>query len=873
MGNFSLHKLKDSFSRRLSEPLPLQLAPSKSAERRNSTTVFGPDARLSVVMGRLDSYEKHQRSRSRSRSVSKKEMRHLVRQETSQVIVKKLLHILEESGAQPPITLDTSENIFALSLSKQIRVHIANSNECVYLPSAKTKNTTVDDLEADSESNHEDDLNGNYSESQRDSESPQPVPGLLDRPALGQILQSATSVNYLNTKVDSDLPIPHLFAVIAEVGPEKVYLNNFKVTLLSVVKTEWADYESGTVFLHKDSFKIASHTWNLKWKDADYFISNVNSNERCDMETSSDDLAKRSIVYNLKDPETADTWSSKFSDGSLSEVKAGLYLFFLPVLFPSNIPASIKTLHGSLVHKLAFEMPFGNDKHSKKFTTRANYILPMVRAPPSLATSASDKPIHVNRVWNDALHYMITFPRKCVSLGSEHIINVKFIPLAKDVVLKRIKFNILEKTVYLSRDSETEYAYDGENNHIVKLGTGEKVKDRVISLCEIRTKQKSSNSTSNVPFKEEIIKCPNNNLLNACYESSNSAAGDDVIVASPMEIDVALPFLTRKGDKELLNGNRHDFRSFVSSRKSSLSSTNATYDNEVISSPGIGSLETRMKFPTSFNDTQDAKVEKIKLNSSNFAAGHEINKEEGSTCATKALLPDSNFKHIQVSHRLQISLRVSKPDPQDNLKVHHFEIVVDTPLILISSKCTEDSTQLPSYESASENYTSTPTAMEDREISFRIPQFSSNGVSFKNLDLQSPELLPSFDEAINTSPLKEEISYFPQTFVGAPLVSATSLKPVHLEPAPAYKGSQSLGFEMQSPRLSVSPISRTFDKTPKQRLSESSILTSPSSPLIMTGVSGVNLDTVARTSFDCFAASPDNKGPVLSALNALSAGI
>ena len=43
------------------------------------------------------------------------------------------------------------------------------------------------------------------------------------------------------------------------------------------------------------------------------------------------------------------------------------------------------------------------------------------------------------------------------------MINVKLLPMVKDVVIKRIKFNVLERITYVSKNLSREYDYDSED--------------------------------------------------------------------------------------------------------------------------------------------------------------------------------------------------------------------------------------------------------------------------------------------------------------------------------------------------------------------------------------------------------------------------
>ena len=64
---------------------------------------------------------------------------------------------------------------------------------------------------------------------------------------------------------------------------------------------------------------------------------------------------------------------------------------------------------------------------------------------------------------------------------------------------------------------------------------------------------------------------------------------------------------------------------------------------------------------------------------------------------------DTTFQNIKVHHWIKVVMRLSKADPQPNdpAKRRHFEISIDSPVHLLSCRCTNASTQLPSYQDSS----------------------------------------------------------------------------------------------------------------------------------------------------------------------------
>lgn len=945
--NFSFDKIKNKVSgggRRSSESSILEIASAKSADRRNSisnpmiiiseslekkkhsSSNMNISSSTSNSGGRFRAQSlslNNGNSRSRSRSVSKKQTKELIKQETAQVISKKLLHVLLDLGLQQPIPLKTTNGNINGPSSKTAKVYVANTNDCIYLAPASSASFTYEDVEnggipqgrsnqdlMDNDDDDDDDddeydhvtedgdlngsplstslrINNNESAVLSDDDDDDYDDGLLSPPTrsranssnisqnnhpnlksipkrLRRKMQSFNSPNYLCTKIDSDTPIPHTFAVIIELDKE-ISVRDVNIEFQSLTNILWPSSDPYNKTFVKEKFNIGHMEWKTSLDDADFYINISNSNDVKLKNITTLDLAKRTREYKLtKVKDLADgNYPSSFSSRSSIHLekepsnpiqspstsnttnsadmsKPGLYVFLLPILLPEHIPPTISSINGSLIHNLSVNFNKTSVKLSRKSKVCASYNLPMVRIPPSFANSIADKPIYVNRVWNDALHYIITFPKKYVSLGSEHLINVKLVPLVKDVIIKRIKFNVLERITYVCKDLSREYDYDGDDPYYLRPLTGDnKTRERVVPVCELKTKNKSTNGNKTDPYKEEIIKCPDNNLLFSCYEPENdndspkdddplSKTKNDFMIASPLDINIALPFLTTRSDKTIMtsslnNQDDDNDNAFVnplsssSSRKASINPNNRAsiasadvpHQNFNPSSPVIGALETSISHGNpdigKAHKLSSHTDEEFKPDVSSLMAeeSHNLLKEniqQGYTTVSKALSPDSNFRHIQIHHRLQVCFRISKPDPKDDYKMHHYEVVVDTPLILLSAKCNDDSIQLPKYDEID-----SPQPQFDQQntnnqgsISFRTPNFEHNGVSIKPLVQDEGEQLPSFEEAISapSSPITRSISLGDD-----PLSRIPSIIPK--EPAPAYELSLS---PSASPKESHEPV-------------------------------------------------------------------
>ncbi|KAL6449572.1 ECM21 Protein ECM21 [Candida maltosa Xu316] len=825
------------------------------------------------------------RSRSRSRSFAhtqtlspsnffKNKTKDLVKQETAQIISKKLIHMLQSLGLQNPITVKT---LSQGSEAKNCRIYVSNTNDCIYLPPATSASFTYEDVENGGTSliqPQDDDINNEDNETASIPSSPSSssFPEQSDNDLFHK-MKSFHSPNYLCSKIDPSNPIPHTFAVIVELTKDNVTVKDFNIKFQSITNILWPTGDLYNRSHAKEKFIIGDMEWNTSLKDADYYINNSNSNDVKSKHLTAEDLIKRTREYKLasfsdatnsKNSSTSSVYASSSNNSSTNlpqpsttsstndTYKAGLYVFLLPILLPEHIPATIVSINGTLFHTLSVNFNKLSDKLNRKTKVTASYNLPMVRTPPNIANSIADKPIYVNRVWNDAVHYIITFPRKYVSLGNEHVINVKLAPLVKDVIIKRIKFNILERITYVSKNLSREYDFDSEDPYCCHPPSKEnKVRERVVSLCELKTKNKQTSSSGHPDaYKEEIIKCPENNLLFSCYEleqdvenklqqqQKKSNPNKKSLIASPLDINIALPFLTTRSDKTIMTSAIEDDitdpqqqSSPHTSRRASIISEGGSPAPPNPSSPIIGALETNL-----VNVDEIGPHDYIKPNLSNYLSEDMTSKtvpsetvQNGYTLVARALYPDSNYRHIQINHRLQVCFRISKPDPKDDFKMHHYEVVVDTPLVLLSSKCGDTSIQLPKYDEINELFS--PVSTTDSPPVFRTPNFTngSNGISIKPLvnseETIDDDILPSFEQATaepaNNATITRSMSVAEDPLSRMPSISIDGVPAVLPgEPAPAYQPPSSNNIdELVDDSTNVEPSDRKLSI--KQSLSHS----------------------------------------------------
>lgn len=388
-----------------------------------------------------------------------------------------------------------------------------------------------------------------------------------------------------------------------------------------------------------------------------------------------------------------------------------------------------------------------------------SYELPAVRLPPSDATSTINKSIYVNKIWNDSLNYELLLPRKYIQLSPPASLNVgqnnkylkentfllqiKLVPLIKNLQLKRIKVNIVEKITYFDKSSLLKNSKKPKGRTI----------DKVVTMLEVKTKDRhqTNQPASTIPLKTQIIKgCENDNLLTFCYDttsnktsrapkehehamsrsSSNSnklkqasaslfqsakkmskvldntstenqnITKEDVIITNPVKLQCPLSF-TANDDSNFIAG---------------------VYDNLCKSTSYVTALQdesTTEKFSDSlsiFSINSDNEVEESDVSRSpdsrkrgfSFASTTANNWESidnDDARKSHSFIPDVSLPHLKVRHRLQLSFRISKKDEkvksQDgDPKMHHYEVIVDTPLIFVSPFCVDDTLDLPSYEDA-----------------------------------------------------------------------------------------------------------------------------------------------------------------------------
>ncbi|ODV94855.1 hypothetical protein PACTADRAFT_50707 [Pachysolen tannophilus NRRL Y-2460] len=483
----------------------------------------------------------------------------------------------------------------------------------------------------------------------------------------------------------------------------------------------------------------------------------------------------------------------------------------------------------------------GGKKHKEENVKEYIYTLPVIRLPPQGSVSTVNKSVYVNKIWNDSLNYNIMFPKKYVPMSSldDNVINnfnltIKIVPLIKRIYLKRVKINVIEKLTYASKDLKHEYDFGKE------FLADEGVKERIVTLFEVKSKEKTS-TNQNAPLKTEVVKnCLDDNLLTSCYQDykpskrtkstvANEANNndEDIIVLKPIKLSCPLTFYVK--DDDLLK----QIKSSIAQQNSFLNNIgnssdvkdDGDQDDENVCNLSSEELsrenQNRSSSPNSFGNF----FSKSSLLSPILSSGVPSNKKETSNKnqhnnyikENYGLYPDVlGFGNIVIKHRLQICFRVSKLEDMkkssgsdENLKLHHYEVIIDTPIVLNSPYAIDKSP--PTYEQVinSGNLINSDTNFEIKPIyedgSDSRPLESS--ASGDHNDTSPP---PPFEFSLQVgSPIN-------RTGINSDFVSSTTESPY------SQSLNSSYGGPVRNPS-SVSNIDELVDQSEENEIKESDL--------------------------------------------------
>lgn len=329
----------------------------------------------------------------------------------------------------------------------------------------------------------------------------------------------------------------------------------------------------------------------------------------------------------------------------------------------------------------------GNETFDTHGIIYGETILNVVKTAPPRELSTANKPIYMNRVWNNSLAYEISLPEKFVPLESELPIKMKFTPLDKTLKIKRIRVGIVEKIFVKNKDLTTKFNQmeplmaDRTNPYYEDFLKNNK-KYRCLSVLEVKPNRQAGHSS----MKEVVItNCANDNIFQ--FRSNQI---DSIVLNSKIKFPKFVPFatnnLTRQQLIELPPPYGVDKYEIV---KEELGNRRRS-DAEPLNIEGyIQESNTFKEVHTDF------------ITSSSGIPVQFLNVYKRSL---RGLYPSStSFSRIQVKHKLEFVIRISQkiitPNNPDG-EYKHFEVVIDTPIVLLSETCKADSMLLPSYTSA-----------------------------------------------------------------------------------------------------------------------------------------------------------------------------
>lgn len=383
--------------------------------------------------------------------------------------------------------------------------------------------------------------------------------------------------------------------------------------------------------------------------------------------------------------------------------------------------------------------------------------LSVIRTPPLISVSTANRPIYIDKVWNDSLAYEIILPNKYIPTDSTIPITIKLSPLIKNISLKKIAIGISERINYSNpidkklSFKETDIIAKDRSNPYYHIFNSKKKKERLLLLYELRSEEPGPRA-----LREEIVSnCINNNLLSyyRAKQSNNTNIGGDNFI-EPIEIKTKLKIPNEKGDSSVPLTNNQSIKkkkkgsenpygidgytlidefnnldSFYPSttphkstpivepppakektyRKNSFvnfffgggSATTSNYNNIHNKSINANKRNSSVSSNKSVNKSQQTNHFKTKINLSNKKNVAMIDTKIYN--AKRGLYIDStHFSTLKCKHKLEIIMKLEKYDSNNVLR--QYEVVVNTPIYLMSDKCTNDTLELPMYDIDGDTY-------------------------------------------------------------------------------------------------------------------------------------------------------------------------
>lgn len=619
----------------------------------------------------------------------------------------------------------------------------------------------------------------------------------------------STSVSTPAFEIDNSMATCTIAVILS--FPKVTTLGNIRAELCSRVRVYWHNGVPPTKSFYEEFYCAGSLEWELSANNPNLYVPlNVSSDEK--IIENNRNLRPMKLFKNnasemrpyLDKNQTRIELLKKVKLRKSQVFQPGDYVFIIPVVFSNHIPETLYMPSARVDYRFRIATKISSDDQTtvsnvdsdrgrqteadqssgrrfsnaiKKFKTNlhitnqpqtksdelndiySEYPIDVVRTPPLISISTANKPVYINRVWANSLSYEISFGQKYVSLGSKVPVKIKLAPICKGIYLKRLRVSVIEKITFVSKNYEYEYdqidpvAKDPYNPYFSDFASRRK-KERNISLLEVRTSEKGSRA-----IREEIVEnCINDNLL--AYAVADSDDGQPTIgIAEPLMIETVLEFpryedLNKKTARTVppygidvyasvpnpeaashAASHRGGVIGFLAGRRPSL-----THQNKGSSDSG---QSVRPQSDEGFHATT------VRSNSGIPVQFHtNLNKTK------RGLYLDSlHFSNIYSKHKLEFMLRISKIDDTNQKRLRHYEVLIDTPVFLVSELCNNGNMELPTYDMAVKTQ-----PLGEPEADATLPPTFEEAISVPGSPIQSPIVSPFGSPNVRSRYDAEELS-------------------------------------------------------------------------------------------------------------------
>ncbi|SCU89368.1 LAME_0E03158g1_1 [Lachancea meyersii CBS 8951] len=359
-----------------------------------------------------------------------------------------------------------------------------------------------------------------------------------------------------------------------------------------------------------------------------------------------------------------------------------------------------------------FQASSGDKTIAQRNVIKADQTIQVVRMPPTISDFTADKPIYINRVWNDALSYEVSLLKKYVPAGSKIPIRIKLSPISKDTSVKRIRVSVIEKITYVSKNLEYEFdqteaiANDPYNPYYSEFVCRRK-QERILPLWEIRSKEKGCKA-----MKEDIVEnCRSENLLSFSsvpLEGKDGSNTTDMVDPLVIDSEISFPKFTALDKRTSRTVPPYGIDEFMNAQNPShqpQSTSSGPLPRRNSAASGVIGFFAGRRVSTPFASRRASTSSAVEPDRSTttFKSSSNIRVSAYSRLnePKRGLYLDCvSFKNIHVKHKLEIMLRISKRAKDSSSSEKHYEVLIDTPIIIVSDLCGSSNIELPTYDVA-----------------------------------------------------------------------------------------------------------------------------------------------------------------------------